>query len=141
MGARNKVIDMLNDAKKEHFKVEISKNEGDQKALFRIVNELLNKKKVSVFPDHNSTAELSERFSDFFESKIAKIRADLESLQSQASEFTEQPHANLVLSLQSFTTVSEIEVEKLRAAFKVKCPKLECQESPIGKLSAQAATV
>tara|TARA_B110000285_G_C15074352_1_gene589853 strand:- start:1307 stop:1441 length:135 start_codon:yes stop_codon:yes gene_type:complete len=39
------------------------------------------------------------------------------------------------------TAADKIEVEKLRAAFKVKCPKLECQESPIGKLSAQAATV
>lgn len=35
----------------------------------------------------------------------------------------------------------QLAVDALRAKYKVKCPKLECVDNPIGKLSVQAAMI
>jgi hypothetical protein len=48
-------------------------------SLFRLIDSLLLPKPVLRLPAHSSLTELVERFSDFFVSKIVKIREDLDA--------------------------------------------------------------
>ena len=59
--------------KREHYNNKIKECNGT-KELYNCVNELLDKKKSSVLPSHDSTTELAERFNRYFIEKISDIR-------------------------------------------------------------------
>ena len=70
---RKRTTDLAFQKKREYIADKINTCNGT-KALYSCVNELLDKKKSSVLPSHNSSKELATRFNTYFKEKIRKIR-------------------------------------------------------------------
>ena len=51
---------------------------GNQKELFKIINKVFHKNSDPPLPTHNLVKELTNKFADFFVSKINNIRIKLE---------------------------------------------------------------
>ena len=76
--ARAAVVSRINQRKVQHFKNRIDRCCGDQKKLFCVFDDLLGRRYTKVLPSYASGAELATGFSQFFASKIARIREDLD---------------------------------------------------------------
>ncbi|XP_072051779.1 uncharacterized protein [Amphiura filiformis] len=50
---------------------------NDFKSMFRTINDILQKKKPTKLPDHDSVTELADRFATYFTTKIQEIRDNL----------------------------------------------------------------
>jgi exonuclease III len=70
--------DLCKKAKADYYQSKISENCTDQKALFKITNQLLHKTKDVTLPTHDSEKELADKFSTFFENKIRVISQSFE---------------------------------------------------------------
>ena len=80
------------------------------KKVFQITNTLLNKNKKS-FPACDSNEHLSNKFADFFENKIVKIRTDLDNDSIPLDNVSDTVHAITVLN--NFEPVDENEICKI----------------------------
>ena len=76
--ARNKFTHKIKTAKAEFYKSQVEECENDQKKLFTVVDQLLHQKQAPVLPSYSSAAKLALMFSDYFVSKIEKIRTDID---------------------------------------------------------------
>ena len=85
----------------------------EPKYLFKILNSLLHKDRESPLPDHNSVEELVEEFSDFFISKINKIRDYLDGLDSDSLPDVNIPLPEKPPSFSDFEMLTVDEVKKL----------------------------
>jgi hypothetical protein len=99
----------------------------DQKALFRLLNTLLHREHKPQLPSNESPEELLEKFSDFFKSKISKIRLSLDSSPVDMSVFPVIPEFYPSSHLTSFQPISEQEVIKLIKA----SPSKSCSLDPL----------
>ena len=78
----------LKGAKRAYHRDKISS--CDQKELFRTIQRLTVENPAQIFPSHTSKKELSQRLSQYFENKIAKLRTrDDENAENGRSEPTE----------------------------------------------------
>ena len=75
--ARNNVSKLISAAKTSFYSRRIEEFSGNQKALFREVNLLLNKKTVTPLPPHETPLALANQFAGFFSNKIDLIRSEL----------------------------------------------------------------
>ena len=64
--ARNNVSKLISAAKTSFYSRRIEKFSGNQKALFREMNHLLNKKTVTPLPPHETPLALANQFAAFF---------------------------------------------------------------------------
>ena len=115
--ARNKVTSLIAKAKTAYFSDKIKDCDTDQKALFRVVDEILGKQVKLNLPPHESLDELLPKFNHFFQSKIAKIR---QCLDSDTHAVLVKPSSVLPVhdtvpngSLNTFTPLTIDEVQKL----------------------------
>ena len=108
---RNKVTHLISQSKKEHYRSKIGDAAGDQKVLFRCVNELLYRSKSSALPSATSNEALANDMSDFFVNKVQQIRQSLESLQTTGKCLPDDARSPILLSVIEPTT--EAEVRKL----------------------------
>ena len=60
--------------KQQYFTSQINEAKNKPKALFKMVNSLLDSKQESVFPIAESVTELANKFQFYFKDKITKIR-------------------------------------------------------------------
>ncbi len=93
---RQVVRNMITIEKKRYYNKQITDCDGDQKKLFNIVDNLLNRKKPTALPQHNDLKSLVETFSDFFVGKIETIRNDLSELESSAGSLSCPPVSSLL---------------------------------------------
>ena len=100
---RNLVKWMTTDSKRSYFKDKIEENSTNPRALFTIIEKVLHRKTESALPEHTSQKVMAENFSTYFQSKISKIRASLDS-QKQSSN---------PLTFDAFSTLSEVEIDKI----------------------------
>ena len=70
---RNLVNKMCDAAECEYVKKQLEEA-NEQKDVYHITNKLLHRVHAPVFPKHDSLSELTERFAEFYEDKIIKIR-------------------------------------------------------------------
>ncbi len=70
---------MINKAMTTFLESQIQESSRKKVSLFRLIDSLLLPKPFLRLPAHSSLTELVERFSDFFVSKIVKIREDLDA--------------------------------------------------------------
>ncbi|XP_038049729.1 uncharacterized protein LOC119723237 [Patiria miniata] len=105
-----------------YYSEKIQGCDGDQRALFQVINHLLHKKTSPILPSFSSPYEMATHFSDFFDSKISKIRNDLAEMDpginpAQADlEFCQSP-------LLSLAPASDTEVMKIVKSAPTKtCP-------------------
>ena len=62
-------------AKQETFYAKVINDSGnDQKVLFNIVNNLLDKQKVRALPEHTDPRKLADEFNEYYIEKIKKLR-------------------------------------------------------------------
>ena len=103
--------------KREHYNKKINDCNGS-KELYNCVNELLDRKKSSVLPSHDSTAELAERFNKYFVDKICDIRKSFPpyeaALDDSGGSFTGIP-------LEAFKPATDDEIRGLIMKHGIKC--------------------
>ena len=103
---------------------------GDQKQLFKIVDNLLGRGKPRQLPLSHSPLALAENFNDFFITKIQKIRTDLEELESTISPMSVDINSHMYpasTKLDKFDPCSVEEIEKILNISN----KTTCQLDPI----------
>ncbi|KAJ8035470.1 hypothetical protein HOLleu_22713 [Holothuria leucospilota] len=106
---RGVVATLIRQAKVSYYSTEITNSSGDQKKLFRIVNNLLHKPKDPVLPSAVSDRSLACRFSQYFVEKIEQIRKTFTpSPDSQLYGETSSPS-----TLCTFQAASEEEIKKI----------------------------
>ena len=75
---RNVVTKVISDAKITFFNNKIAECQ-DQKALYSVINDLLQKNPNTGLPEHDNLSVLVTNFNNFFLDKIEKIRSNLDS--------------------------------------------------------------
>ena len=85
---RNLVKWMFTDSKRSYFKDKIEENSTNPRALFTIIQKVLHQKTESALPEHTSQKVLDENFCTYFQSKISKIRASLDSQKQSLKPLT-----------------------------------------------------
>jgi exonuclease III len=115
--AQRKVVRLLiRKSKVGYFTEKVRASKGNQKALFRLTNELLHPRDIGVLPHHQSTKELANRFSEYFLQKIIDIRRDLDekcNSQSYVPGRLNAAESSVASKLQFFTSVTEDEVSAI----------------------------
>ena len=94
---------LLKDAKTSYHRKEIEN--AEQKDLFRVIDKLSVPKSEIKLPSHNSSAELANRFSDYFHQKIETLRQRLDT--TPAEYFVDNLAVTCSSSFASFSEVSE----------------------------------
>ena len=64
--------------KVDYYRSQVASCRGDQKKLFAVLNNLLGHKAVAVMPSSPTGFELTSAFTNFFDIKISRIRAELD---------------------------------------------------------------
>ena len=107
---RNKVTAMTKDAQSVFWKDRVQQNASKPKKLFKDMEHLLHRKgTTSILPPHDSEADLSDEFIDFFSGKIETIRSALD-LQTGHNPV---PVYQCESSFSEFEPVSEESVSKI----------------------------
>ena len=118
-------------AKSAYFNDRIIECKNDLKALYRVLNGLLHREKKQCLPTHECPTNLADMFSDFFTSKIEKIRDHLSSQCLSSDQLLDhQPEHPVAGSLHQFTQVTTEDVAKLMKS----SPKKSCPLDPIPAL-------
>ena len=77
---RDLCVKMSQEKRAKYYHQLILNSKGDQRALFNIVNNILDKNKSSgVLPHHDSPIELANNFNNFYLNKVQKLRDDIPS--------------------------------------------------------------
>ena len=115
-----------------YYKNIIAENRTDFKAIYKIVNGLLHRKQESPLPPITPLSKLVEEFSEFFDSKIAKIMNHLQSnIEGDPQRFIyKEDHFLTKKRLQSFNPILYDDVKKLV----VDTPNKSCELDPINTI-------
>ena len=127
---RHRVIQLMEEAKTEFFSSAVDQCSSDQKALYKIVDELLHRKGAPILPTSASDPELAEQFSCYFESKVVNIRNDLhpdDVSQNLPTAYTDPAGPSSESRLNNFSPVSEEEVKRLI----LQSPNKSCNMDPL----------
>ena len=97
-------------AKQSHVKSKIEENKNNPKQLHSIMNGLMRQSNcVAPLPSCQNLQELAERFSQFFEDKILKLRNELDS-SSLGQSFEEQTTTHCLEEFQPTTSEEIVKV-------------------------------
>ena len=124
--AKRKVTRIVCEAKKAFFTSKVSSCESS-KQLFSVCDQLSGRVKTSPLPTIHPIKQLPSMFSDYFVSKVAKIRSDLDQQTSTASSMTESDSAGVTCLFDTFEKVSEEDIRKII----VKSKPATCSLDPI----------
>ena len=122
---RGKVKSLIRAAKQTYFSGLVEDCHGDSGRLFRLTNELLNRKDDCSLPDHDSSLKLAKDFGLFYRNKVETICSNL----SEAPVGVRRPiPAGIVTdALDSLRPVSVDEVMSII----LKSPTKSCNLDPI----------
>ena len=109
---RSKCVQLSKLKRCEYYKDLIGKHEGDQKALFKIVSEMLDTKNVAVYPQCNKTLDLANEFNNFYISKVTKLRSGIPVVTSNI------PDVDLQFSGSTLDSFEPVTVDELREIIK-----------------------
>ena len=117
---------MIKEAKSSYYNRKIKECDGDQRKLFKIIDNLLQRNKGSKLPTHDKVTDLVEDFSKFFVTKIQLIRENLTMMKNKTESLSCPPVSQLLPSskvdLCDFSPTDEHEViELLKSASKSSC--------------------
>ena len=119
---------MITVSKLSYFKDKMEENSTNPSALLTIIGKVLHRKTESTPPlsEHTSQKVLAENFSTYFQSKISKTRASLDS-QKQSSNLLTFDVFETNCSFDSISRVSEVEIDKIIK----QSPSKSCDLDPI----------
>ena len=83
---RKSFSDSLTKTKEDYYQNIIMENKMDQKKLFQLTKSLLQETSETPLPPHHTHGELANNFSDFFMSKISKIRDQFTNSDNKESD-------------------------------------------------------
>nr|XP_054755564.1 uncharacterized protein LOC129261530 [Lytechinus pictus] len=87
---------------------------SNSKELFKVVHDLTVEQSDQLLPSHSSKDELCQRFSDYFNDKISKLRASTTNVNlSPVPSSTEATLVGSACQLEEFHPVSEKDVRKI----------------------------
>ena len=121
---RNKVNNIMKNAKTQFYKDKIDQCEGDLKSLFNLCNKLLNCKPKTQYPNEDNDTEVANNFSSFFISKIDKIRLAFKTSSSPIEASHKQNH-DAVQPFQNFTPVSTDDISTILKNCEIKSCDLD----------------
>ena len=121
---KNRVNGMIREAKRHHLceKIECA---DSSRELFQLSNQMMGGNANKVLPHASSPEDLARSFSNFFMSKIEKIREGLNS--GVSTPPPPAPDAFAGTHMESFQPVSEEQMRKILTQM----PKKSCQLDPI----------
>jgi len=122
--ARNKFTYKIKISKAEFYKAQVEECENDQKKLFTVVDQLLHQKQAPALPSHSSAEKLASTFSEYFVSKIEKIRTDIDQKCNPTQQITTDLSCETMID---FARTTDEEVEKIIKEAK----KSTCELDPI----------
>ena len=102
--------------KQQNYTSQINEAKNKPKALFKVVNSLMDSKQESVLPTANSDTELANKFQLFFKDKISKIR---ESFPSNIE--SSNPSSLPDVLFNSFEPATEDEIHAIVISYGVSC--------------------
>ena len=114
---RKQTINLSFEKKKMYISNKL-KNSNSSKALYTIVNELIDKKKQIVLPTNKSDEVLANKFQIFFIEKIEKIRSSFKPTTEKVVEYKHNENINL---LSNFEPTTADEIKEIITSFGVKC--------------------
>ena len=91
--------------------------EGSSKALYQVVNNLTDNEKERVLPTAKTDEDLANKFLQYFQQKIEKIRSKFTS-QGEEKEANLNPN---IQQLSSFRPTTEEELRKIISEHGIKC--------------------
>ena len=120
---------LIHSAKEAYYTDAVKSATGNQKEVFRVSKSLLGLKQEVTYPDNVPRDQLCDKFSDFFQDKIIKIRDKIESDGCSISDTLRRAiePAFVGNKMDSFLQLSTDEVSKLINAAQSK----SCESDPI----------
>ena len=128
--SRNKVVKMIEEAKSVYLKDKIESACGNQRKLWKTLNNLLGKKSSSPLPSDDDDFHLAENFSNYFNEKIVRIRDTfVRSRSTENVNYSVQfsDRSNDINNIFSFQTIS---LEELKVVIN-KVKKTHCSLDPV----------
>ncbi len=117
------VVEMINQAKSDYYIQTLSS--ADSKDMFKVINSLVSNQATPLLSSDSDTV-LANKFAEFFHSKVATIRADLDAMDctSVPDGDASQP-VNCLLA--NFSEVSEVSLSKVIT----RAPSKSCSLDPV----------
>ena len=98
-------------SKRSEYYRNLVRNAGScQKTLFKIANELLDKRKVKVLPSYNDPKQLANDFNNYFINKVKKIRNSIPKSSDECNVYTRKFNGERI---DNFCLVTEEEVKNM----------------------------
>ena len=123
---RNQVTLLISQSKREYLTNAIT-NANDQKELFRIAKAFMFKHKVRKLPSSSSDLDLANRFSRYFDDKVANIRDNIEAELEQNNYNIPDYHPDTTTVFSDLPCATEKDVRE----FIMKSPTKSCGLDPI----------
>jgi hypothetical protein len=101
--------ELIKEAQCEHYRDKVKS--CDQHTLFKVIDDLTNPSKSLTLPSHEDKKDLANSFSNYFTSKIEKIRLDLSGPNTTMG--VDEDQQVCPTSFSTFSAVTESEVSKL----------------------------
>ena len=124
---RNELNNHLKDLKRKDLAKKINDNRGNSKALFKIVNNVLHRNQDLPLPPNKDDEVLASDFSNFFDTKISKIRETLDSNSTNNSchDVSQTSNTYNGQPLRNFKIMSASEIKKIISNMAPKHSKLD----------------
>ena len=106
------VNDMIFTSKQTYYNDKVDSASGDQRSLFKIIDNMFHKTPEPQLPSHDSLDTLVNQFADFFVSKINKIRHEIKVDISEVIS-SEKSNEDIQFTLDNFAPATLEEVRKL----------------------------
>ena len=109
---------LCNLKKKEYFKKILDNSRGNPKTLYKMVNNVMDRKQGKALPDNDNLEELATTFNAFFVEKISKIRETMNTC-SHATIMDSEEGPQTLLS--QFEPATEDEISGIIKETGIKC--------------------
>ncbi len=121
----NKLTSLINDTKASFYNNKVTEAGQDQKKLFGLINKLFHKSSDKKLPSHDNTLELCNKFSDFFITKIDKIREGFAPTSIGETFYEDKPFTGTLMF--NFKAVTSRQIREIL----MNAPNKQCSLDPI----------
>ena len=122
---QKKVCSDLAMTKQTHYYSKLVEDSSNsQQTLFKMANELMDKKNEKVLPTHDDSKQLADKFNNFFIEKVNKIRKSIPEIKDKATYYSRPFRGEMMME---FEPTTEDELKNIIRQTGVKT----CAEDPL----------
>ncbi|MCH2405859.1 MAG: hypothetical protein MK200_06665, partial [Nitrosopumilus sp.] len=118
---RNVCANLSTAKQQSYYSKLVEASSNNQKSLFKIVDELLDKKKEKILPTHTDALKLANQFNDYYVEKIDKIRETIPPEDDNNVKLVTKNFDGELLNL--FEPTTEEELKEIIAEFGITSPE------------------